>query len=100
MQIEELTAGIASVSSEVAKFDGIAAGLAALEKAHPKDIACDVTTTAGMKQAIAGRAAWREPRIAVEKARKAAKAPVLELGRAIDTFAKELETKLLAGESH
>jgi colicin import membrane protein len=100
MQIEELTAGIASVSSEVAKFDGIAAGLAALEKAHPKDIACEVTTTAGMKQAIAGRAAWREPRIAVEKARKAAKAPVLELGRAIDTFAKELETKLLAGESH
>ena len=100
MQIEELTAGIASVSSEVAKFDGIAAGLAALEKAHPKDIACDVTTPAGMKQAIAGRAAWREPRIAVEKARKAAKAPVLELGRAIDTFAKELETKLLAGESH
>lgn len=100
MQIEELTAGIASVSSEVAKFDGIAAGLAALEKAHPKDIACDATTTAGMKQAIAGRAAWRGPRIAVEKARKAAKAPVLELGRAIDTFAKELETKLLAGESH
>jgi colicin import membrane protein len=100
MQIEELTAGIASVSSEVAKFDGISAGLAALEKAHPKDIACDVMTPAGMKQAIAGRAAWREPRIAVEKARKAAKAPVLELGRAIDTFAKELETKLLAGESH
>jgi len=100
MQIEELTAGIASVSSEVAKFDGIAAGLAALEKAHPKDIACDVATTAGMKQAIAGRAAWRGPRIEVEKARKAAKAPVLELGRAIDTFAKELETKLLAGESH
>lgn len=30
MQIEELTAGIASVSTEVAKFDGIAAGLAAL----------------------------------------------------------------------
>lgn len=100
MQIEELTAGIASVSSEVAKFDGIAAGLAALEKAHPKDIACDVATTAGMKQAIAGRAAWREPRVAVEKARKAAKAPVLELGRAIDAFAKELETKLLAGEDH
>lgn len=100
MQIEELTAGIASVSSEVAKFDGIAAGLAALEKAHPKDIACDVQSTAGMKQAIAGRAAWRTPRIEVEKARKAAKAPVLELGRAIDTFAKELEAKLLAGENH
>lgn len=100
MQIEELTDGIKAVSSEVAKFDSIAAGIAALEKAHPTDVACDCTTTAGMKQAIAGRAAWRAPRIAVEAARKAAKAPVLELGRQIDTFARDLTQKLLAGENN
>lgn len=91
---------IETVQTAIVEFDKIAAGLAALEAAHPKDIACDVRSSAGMKQAIAGRAAWREPRIAVEKARKAAKAPVLALGREIDAFAKSLEAKLLTGEEH
>lgn len=91
---------IETVQTAIVEFDKIAAGLAAIEAAHPKDIACDVRSSAGMKQAIAGRAAWREPRIAVEKARKAAKAPVLALGREIDAFAKSLEAKLLAGEEH
>lgn len=91
---------IETVQTAIVEFDKIAAGLAAIEAAHPKDIACDVRSSAGMKQAIAGRAAWREPRIAVEKARKAAKAPVLALGREIDAFAKSLETRLLAGEEH
>ena len=100
MEIKELTDGIASVSTEVAKFDAINAGIAELAKAHPLDVACDCTSTAGMKQAIAGRAAWRTPRLNVEAARKAAKAPVLELGRQIDAFAKDLTTKLLAGETH
>lgn len=100
MEITELTDNIKTVSSEVSKFDAIAAGIAALEKDHPQNVACDCTTSAGMKQAIAGRAAWRAPRLAVEQARKAAKAPVLELGRKIDAFAKDLTTKLLAGESN
>lgn len=88
------------VQTELAAIDKIDAGLAALEKAHPKNLACDVATTKGMKEAIAGRAAWREPRIATEKARKAAKAPVLELGRAIDARAAELTALLLEGESN
>lgn len=100
MELNELTDDIKTVSSEVSKFDAIAAGIAALEKEHPQNVACDCSTTAGMKQAVAGRAAWRAPRLAVEQARKAAKAPVLELGRKIDSFAKDLTAKLLAGESN
>lgn len=95
-----IKAGIATVQTAIVEFDKIAAGLAALEAAHPKDVACDVRSTAGMRQAIAGRAAWRAPRIATEAARKAAKAPVLSIGREIDAFAKSLETRLLEGESH
>lgn len=96
----DLTASLTAVQGHVAEFDKIAAGLAALALAHPVDVVCDVTTPAGMKQAIAGRAAWRDPRIAVEKARKAAKAPVLELGRKIDAFAAEVTEKLLIGEAN
>lgn len=96
----DLHASIDLVQGQLVEFDKISAGLAAIEKAHPKDVACNVSTVAGMKLAIAGRAAWREPRIALEKARKAAKAPVLALGRDIDAFARSLETKLLEGETH
>lgn len=96
----DLHASIDQVQGHLVEFDKISAGLAAIEKAHPKDVACAVSTPAGMKQAIAGRAAWRDPRVALEKVRKAAKAPVLALGRDIDAFARSLETKLLEGETH
>lgn len=95
-----IQSSVKAVQSAVVEFNMIAAGLAELEAAHPKDVACDVATTAGMRQAIAGRAAWRSPRIEVEKARKAAKAPVLALGKSIDAFAATLEQKLLEGESN
>jgi len=95
-----MQADIEAVGRSVAKFDRIAAGLAELEKAHPKDIACDLTISAGRQQAVAGRAAWRAPRLEVEKIRQAAKAPVLDLGRAIDSFAKTIEQQLRLGEDH
>jgi colicin import membrane protein len=91
---------IDQVEGALSEFDKISAGLAALEKAHPKNLACDVTTPKGMKEAIAGRAAWRDPRIAVEKARKAAKAPVLALGRDIDARASYITGLLIEGESN
>lgn len=99
-KITAIAASIEKVQGEVAAFDKIAAGIAAIEKMHPSNLAIDVTNAAGMRQAIAGRAAWRDPRIAVEKARKAAKAPVLDLGRQIDAFASGLELALRAGESN
>lgn len=98
--VEALHEAIETTSTAIVEFDKIAAGIAAIEADHPRDVICEVRTSAGMKQAIAGRAAWRGPRIAVERARKAAKAPVLDLGRRIDAFAKSLEARLLEGEQH
>lgn len=97
---KELHERIEATETAIVEFDKVAAGIAELEAAHPKDVVCDVRTAAGMKQAIAARAAWRGPRIEVEKVRKAAKAPVLALGREIDAYAKGLEARLLDGESH
>lgn len=97
---EVVSRSIATVQDAVAGFDRFQAGIAAIAAAHPVDVACDLTTTAGTKAAIAGRAAWRDPRIALEKARKAAKAPVLELGKAIDAFAGRIEAQLLIGENN
>ena len=92
---------ISAVHGEVAKFDQIAAGLARIEAAHPKNvIVADIATSAGMKVAETGWRAYRNPRLEVERARKAAKAPVLALGKAIDTFAGDLETRLRDGEDH
>lgn len=91
---------IETIQTTIIKFDKIDAGLAELELAHPKDIACDVTTPAGMRQAVAGRAAWRDPRIELEKVRKTIKAPILALGRSIDAFAEQLKDKLIEGETH
>lgn len=91
---------IEQINGALTEFDKITAGLAALEEAHPSNLACNVDTSKGMKEAIAGRAAWRDPRIAVEKARKAGKAPVLTLGRDIDKRAAYLSDKLIAGESN
>lgn len=88
------------VEGALTEFDKISAGLAALETSHPKNLACDVTSPKGMKEAVAGRAAWREPRIAVEKARKAAKAPVLALGRDIDARASYITDRLIEGEAN
>lgn len=96
-----IAAGIVGVQTEVAKFDQIAAGLAAIEAAHPKNvIVAAIDTSAGMKLAEVSWRAYRNPRLEVERARKAAKAPVLELGKAIDTFAGSLEDRLRAGEDH
>lgn len=96
-----IAAGIVSVQGEVAKFDQIAAGLAAIEAAHPKDvIVAEIATPAGMKVAEGAWRAYRNPRLEVERARKAAKAPVLALGKAIDAFAGTLEERLREGEDH
>ena len=97
---DQIADGIKSVQGSVALFDRIQAGIAAIAQEHPKDAVFDLTTTAGYKRAITGRAAWRDPRIAAGKARQAAKAPVLALGRQIDQFAARVELALREGESH
>ena len=66
-----IRASLDQLDGALAEFEAIEAGFAALEAAHPANLACDVTSPKGMREAIAGRAAWRDPRIATEKARKA-----------------------------
>lgn len=100
MTIDTAAENITKVQGELATIDRIEAGFAALSKLHPVDVAIDVTTAKGMKEAVTARAAWRDPRIAIEKSRKAAKAPVLELGRAIDARASALTERLLVGEAN
>lgn len=58
----------------------------------------DVTTGAGMKVAIGHRAAFRLIRIEVEKARKVRKEPILQIGKLLDTRAKEIESEITAEE--
>ena len=100
-QTRAISAGITMVQGEVAKFDQIALGLAAIEAAHPKNvIVAAIDTPAGLKAAETAWRAYRNPRLEVERARKAAKAPVLALGKAIDTFAGSLEDRLREGETH
>lgn len=89
---------IAQVESTLTEFDKVAAGLEVLRKLFPVDLVYDVSTTRGMTEAKAHRAAWRDPRITVEKFRKAGKAPVLALGKNIDARASWLTEQLLLGE--
>jgi hypothetical protein len=87
------------IEGAMTEFDRISAGLEDLARRYPPDLVYDVTTTRGMADAIAHRAAWRDPRINVEKFRKTAKAPVLALGKDIDARAAWLTEQLLLGET-
>jgi hypothetical protein len=87
------------VESALSEFDRVSAGLADLAERFPADLVFDVRSTKGMAEAIAHRAAWRDPRISVEKFRKLAKAPVLALGKDIDARASWLTERLLEGET-
>jgi hypothetical protein len=89
---------MARVQNALSEFDRVAAGLAAIEAQYPKDAIYEVGTTKGMKDAVEHRAAWRDPRITVEKARKMAKAPLLALGKSIDARAAWITEKLREGE--
>jgi hypothetical protein len=93
-----LTKSVSQIQAALAELDKIEAALPELEANHPTDLVFDVTTTKGMAEAVAHRAAWRDPRIAVEKYRKTAKSPALLLGKAIDARAASLTERLEAGE--
>lgn len=87
------------VQSALSEFDRVSAGLAELEARFPKDAVYDVSTPKGMKDAIEHRAAYRDPRVMVEKARKMAKAPILALGKNVDARAAWITERLEAGET-
>lgn len=89
---------ITQVETALTEFEKLSAGLADLAERFPVDLVYDVTTGKGMVEAIAHRAAWREPRLAVERLRRQAKAPVIALGKDIDNRAAWLTEQLLLGE--
>lgn len=94
---DEARAAIATINTQLAEFDLVEAGLADLERKY-KGVAYDCTTKKGMDDACAARLEIRKPRFAVENARKAAKAPVLKLGRDIDARAATITARLQAIE--
>lgn len=91
-------ADLVKVEAALTEFDKIGAGLAALRTKYA-GVVYDVKTSAGMKLAAAARTEIRAPRYATETARKAAKAPVLALGRNIDERAAWIVAELMKIES-
>ncbi len=97
---DALATSLTTVQTAVAGFDKIAAGIAALERAHPVTLVADASTKDGMAILKAGYKAWSDPRKELERRRKEAKAPVIALGRNVDAFAAVLEKQLRAGEDN
>lgn len=88
---------VAQVTNALKQFDKVGEGLAALEKAY-KGVVYPVREKKGMEDAKAARRAIKEPRVAVEKLRKEAKAPILTLGRKLDSEAERITNALEALE--
>ncbi|AKJ28764.1 hypothetical protein [Caldimonas brevitalea] len=89
-----ILSSIEEVQSAITEFDKVSAGLRDLREKY-SNVAFDVASPKGLREATDARAAIRAPRYAVEKVRKAAKAPVLALGRDIDARAAYITAELL-----
>lgn len=85
---------LTEVTKAVAEFDRVGAGLADLSERYA-GVVYDVATSKGMDDAKAARLAIREPRYEIERIRKAAKAPILALGKKLDTEASRITSELL-----
>lgn len=96
-QIIEDASDIERITQALLAFDGVSAGIAQLRESY-EGVVYPVTTTQGMNDAKAARAAIRTPRVRVEKIRKDAKAPLIELGRRIDGDAERITYALRAIE--
>lgn len=86
-------ASIALVQHSLTEFDRVAAGLAELNQKY-RGVVFAVQTAAGMAEARLARAAIREPRYAVAKAAKDAKAPLNALKKDIDARAEQITEAL------
>lgn len=85
---------LTEVSKAVAEFDRVGNGLADLSKQY-RGVVYEVATTKGMDEAKAARVAIREPRYEIERIRKNAKAPILALGKKLDSEAARITSELL-----
>jgi len=89
---------IALVQKAMTEFDSISHGIGEMSTKY-SGVVFDVTTAAGIKEASTARAEIREPRFKTEHARKAAKAPLLALGRNIDQRAAFITEELMKLET-
>lgn len=94
----EITKDLDDVSNAVAAINATETGIAELKTKY-ENVVFDVATTAGMTEAKQARAEIREPRYNIENLRKAAKAPILALGRSLDARARELTERILELET-
>lgn len=92
-----MSTAIVEVQTAVAEFDKVAAGIAELQKQYG-GVVYEVKTSKGMDEAKSARTAIREPRYEIERVRKAAKAPILKLGKELDDRAKAITSEILAIE--
>lgn len=81
------------IERALVEFSAVEAGLAALRNDY-QNVVFDVTTTAGMADAKAARLALREPRYEIERIRKSAKAPLLALGKKLDSDAARITAEI------
>lgn len=88
-----MSAELEQVTLAVAAINKVEAGLAALRQEYG-GVVYEVTTTAGMELAKKARSDIREPRYEVERIRKAAKAPILALGKKLDSEAARITAEL------
>lgn len=82
----------------IVEYRPVAAALAELRKKYG-NVVYDVTTTAGMRDAVAARAEIRTLRTSLEKERQRIKRPALERARLIDDEAKTITAALVELET-
>lgn len=86
------------VSKAIADINAVSAGIANLRGLYG-GVVYPVSTSKGMNEAKTARIAIREPRYEVERIRKAAKKPILDLGKRLDAEAARIEGELLKLET-
>ena len=88
-----MSAEIEQVTLAVAAINKVEMGLNALRMSY-EGVVFEVTTTKGLDDAKAARSEIREPRYEVERIRKAAKAPLLAIGKRLDSEAARITAEL------
>lgn len=85
---------IETVTTALVEFDKVTAGLAQLQKTYT-GVLYDVEKPSGMEMAKAARQVLRQPRYAIERIRKEAKAPLLAIGKKLDTEAARITAEIM-----
>lgn len=81
------------IETALVEFSKVEAGLQELRKQY-SGVVFAVGTTKGMDDAKAARLTLREPRYEIERVRKAAKAPILAIGKKLDADAARITAEI------